>query len=135
MATKGKIKVLMGKVGLDGHDIDMKVISALLREAGVEVIYLGAYQTPASIVAAAVQEGVDFIGISFLGGDHLEHSEKVIAMLKKDGLNIPVIVGGVIPRQDIPVLKKAGVAEVFEAGSSIDDIINYVKDNAPARSV
>jgi len=120
------IRALIAKIGLDGHEIGMKVVSSFLREIGVEVVYLGPYQTAESVVNSAIQEGVDIIGLSFLGGDHLNHMPKVQRLLKSKGLKIPVIVGGVIPRQDIQALKDMGVKEVFEAGSPLGKIENFI---------
>jgi methylmalonyl-CoA mutase C-terminal domain/subunit len=120
------IRFLIAKIGLDGHDIGIRLISTLLREAGVEIIYLGTYQTPESVVISAIQEAADIIGLSFLGGDHLEHVSKVQRLLKSKELKIPVIVGGVIPRQDIRALKEMGVREVFERGSPFRKIQNCI---------
>ena len=120
------VRVLIAKIGLDGHDIGIRVVSSFLREIGVEVVYLGTYQTPESVVASATQEDVDIIGLSFLGGDHLEHVSKVQSLLKSKDLAIPVIVGGVIPRLDVRALKEMGVREVFEAGSSFESIENCI---------
>ena len=127
MASEQKIRVLMTKVGLDGHDRGVKVVSAYLREAGMEVVYLGRFQTPESIVRAALQEDVDVIGVSCLDGEHLPFTPRIIALLKENKVNIPVIIGGVIPQKDIPALKRRGVSEVFPPGSSMEQIVEYFR--------
>jgi len=124
------IRVLVAKPGLDGHDRGAKVITKALMNAGMEVIYTGRHQTIDQIVAAAVQEDVDVIGLSILSGSHLYYSRRLIEALKERGITDKlVIVGGVIPRRDIPALKEVGVAEVFPEGSSLDEIVDYLKKN------
>lgn len=124
------IRVLMAKPGLDGHDRGAKIVTKALMNAGMEVIYTGRHQTIDQIVAAAVQEDVDVIGLSILSGSHLYYSRRLIKALKERGITDKlVIVGGVIPRWDIPVLKELGVAEVFPEGSSLDEIVDYLKKN------
>lgn len=123
-----RIRILIGKVGLDGHDIGIKILSTMLRDAGMEVVFLGCYQTPENIVSAAMDEEVDFVGLSFLGGDHLKGSSRVIRLLKEKEMSVPIIVGGVIPKQDYIALKKAGVTEVFGPGSSPDYIFSRLHD-------
>jgi len=125
-----KIKVLITKVGLDGHDRGAKVVSSLLKEAGMEVVYLGMFHTPENIVRAAIEEDVDVVGISCLSGEHLTFSPKIKTLLDEKGLNnVLFIVGGVIPIEDIPVLKEMGVKEVFTAGTLTGSIIEYIKSN------
>ncbi len=124
------IRVLMAKPGLDGHDRGAKIVTKALMNAGMEVIYTGRHQTIDQIVAAAVQEDVDVIGLSILSGSHLYYSRRLIEALKERGITDKlVIVGGVIPRRDIPALKELGVAEVFPEGSSLDEIVDYLKKN------
>ena len=127
---KEKIKVLLSKVGLDGHDRGLKVISSLLREAGMEVIYLGMYHTPEEVIEAAVQEDVDVIGVSFLCGEHLNFTPRLARLMKERGLNdVLLLVGGVIPREDIPRLKACGANEVFISGTMSSEIINYIRNH------
>jgi len=123
-----KIRVLMSKVGLDGHDRGIKVISGYLREAGMEVVYLGRFQTPESIVNTAIQEDVDIIGVSCLDGEHLPFTPKILGLLKKNKADIPIIVGGVIPKKDVPLLKKMGVGGVFTPGTPLKDIVEHIRD-------
>jgi methylmalonyl-CoA mutase C-terminal domain/subunit len=123
-----KIRVLIGKVGLDGHDVGAKVVAKALADAGMEVIYTGIRQTPAMIVNTALQESVDLIGISILSGSHLFLSGEIIRNLKEKHLTIPLIVGGVIPSEDISLLKEMGVAEVFLPETSISEIINSINE-------
>ena len=123
MKTKKNIRVLIAKPGLDGHDKGAKIVSLALRDAGMEVIYSGLHQTLEQIMQAATQEAVDVIGLSIMSGAHLPISEKLISMMKKQGLDdIRLTVGGVIPHQDIPKLKEMGVAEVFPGGTSFEGI-------------
>jgi methylmalonyl-CoA mutase C-terminal domain/subunit len=127
MAEK-KIRVLVAKPGLDGHDRGAKVIARALRDAGMEVIYTGLRQTPEQVVAAALQEDVDVIGLSVLSGAHISLTEKVIAKLKENKAEEKmVLVGGTILAKDVPKLKKMGVAEVFSTGSRLEDPINFIK--------
>ena len=127
--NEGKIRVLIAKPGLDGHDRGAKVISRTLRDAGIEVIYTGIRQTPEQIVSAAIQEDVDVIGLSCLSGAHGYLFKRVCEILKENNASdMPVIAGGVIPEEDIMDLKNAGVKEVFLPGTSMEDIINYVKN-------
>ncbi len=125
-----KIKVLVAKPGLDGHDRGAKVVSRALRDAGMEVIYTGIRQTPEQIVATAVQEDVDSIGLSCLSGAHNKLFPKVVALLKEKGAgDVLVFGGGIIPGEDIPGLKEAGIAEIFLPGTSTEDTINFIKNN------
>ena len=123
MKTKNKIRVLIAKPGLDGHDKGAKIVALALRDAGMEVIYSGLHQTLDQIMQTAIQEAVDVIGLSIMSGAHLPISEKLINMMKEQGLDdVNLTVGGVIPHQDIPKLKEMGVAEVFPGGTSFEDI-------------
>ena len=124
METKNKIRVLIAKPGLDGHDKGGKIVALALRDAGMEVIYSGLHQTLDQIMQTAIQETVDVIGLSIMSGAHLPISEKLIGLMKEQGLDDTLLtVGGVIPYQDIPKLKEMGVAEVFPGGTSFEDII------------
>jgi methylmalonyl-CoA mutase C-terminal domain/subunit len=128
--TDKKIRVLVAKPGLDGHDRGAKVISRALRDAGFEVIYTGLRRTPEEIVNAAIQEDVDVIGLSILSGAHNVLFPKVMELLHKRGIDdIRVIAGGIIPENDIPSLKKIGVAEVFLPGSSTQNIVRWIQEN------
>lgn len=125
-----KLRILVGKPGLDGHDRGAKVVARAFRDAGLEVIYTGLHQTPEQIVAAAIQEDVDCIGLSILSGAHNTLLPKVCEMLKdKNATDIAVFCGGVIPEDDIPGLKNAGIKEVFTPGTSTEDIVAWVKEN------
>ncbi|MDP3385937.1 MAG: cobalamin B12-binding domain-containing protein [Eubacteriales bacterium] len=124
------IRVLVAKPGLDGHDRGAKMIARALRDAGMEVIYTGLRQTPEQIVAAAIQEDVDIIGMSILSGAHNHLFPKVIGLLKdQDADDIMVIAGGVIPEDDIPALKAAGVAAIFTPGALTTEIVQFIRDN------
>jgi len=128
--TGRRIRVLIAKAGLDGHERGAKVVSALLREAGMEVIYLGMYQTPEMIVQAALEEDVDVLGLSSLSGEHLSFTPKVVELLKGKKLgDTLLIMGGVIPTEDIPRLKEMGVAEVFTAGSLTESIVEFIRNS------
>ena len=129
-----KIRVLVAKPGLDGHDRGAKVVARALRDAGMEVIYTGLRQSPEQIVAAAAQEDVDAIGLSILSGAHLPICRRVVELLKEKGIDgIQVFVGGIIPAQDIPELKQMGVAEVFLPGASTQDVIRLIEGAVPSR--
>ncbi len=124
------IRVLVAKPGLDGHDRGAKVIARALRDAGMEVIYTGLRQTPEQIVAAAIQEDVDVVGMSILSGAHNYLFPRVVELLKEQGVDDVLIVGGgVIPDEDIPGLKKAGVAEIFTPGTTTSNMIEFIKSN------
>ena len=126
---KGRIKILIAKPGLDGHEVGARLIARAFRDAGMEVVYLGTRQTPEMIVNSALQEDVDIIGLSVLSGIHKESAQEVLKILKKKGAgNIPVIAGGIIPYEDIPELEKMGVKAVFGPGSNIDDAIKVVEE-------
>lgn len=131
MNQERKIRVLVAKPGLDGHDRGAKVIVYGFRDAGFEVIYTGLHQTPTQIANAAVQEAVDVIGLSILSGAHVSLTQRVIQCLKEKGAEeMMVIVGGIVPQADVPKLKKMGVAEVFVPGTSIKSIIDFIKAKA-----
>ena len=127
---KKKIKVLVTKVGLDGHDRGVKVVASLLKEAGMEVLYLGMYQTPGGIVKAAIDEDVDVIGVSYLSGEHLVFTPKIVAEMKKNRLDdVLLVAGGTFPVEDIPPLEKMGIDKVFRAGSLTNTIVQYIEQN------
>jgi len=131
-----KIRVLVAKPGLDGHDRGAKVIARALRDAGMEVIYTGLRQTPEMVVNAAVQEDVNVIGLSILSGAHNAIVPRVIDLLKQNRVDdVLVIVGGIIPDQDIDNLKKIGVAAIFQPGTAMDDIVQFIRSNVKPRGV
>ena len=122
------IRVLIGKPGLDGHDKGAKTVAMALKDAGMEVIYTGRRQSVDQIISTAIQEGVDIIGLSILSGVHLEIAEELMAKMKGKGVEgIPVVVGGVIPQKDIPLLKSIGVKEVFPVGSTFEEIVKGIR--------
>ncbi len=130
MQETRKIRVLAAKPGLDGHDRGIKVICAALRDAGMEVIYTGLRQTPEQIVSAAVQEDVDVIAMSCLSGAHGYLFPRVMEILKDKGISdILVLGGGIIPEEDVPTLKSAGIAEIFTPGTDTNDIAQYIREN------
>ena len=121
-------RVLVAKVGLDGHDRGIKVVARALRDAGIEVVYLGLHNTPEGVVAAAIQEDVDAIGLSILSAAHLTLFKKVLALLKRArATDIMVLGGGIIPDEDVVKLKRLGIREVFTPGTSLDEIVQYIK--------
>ena len=122
-----RIKVLLSKVGLDGHDRGIKLVAGMLREAGMEVIYLGKLQSPEGIVNAAMQEDVDIIGVSCLSGEHLSLVPDIAELIKVNKLSMPLVVGGTIPREDKMRLKEIGVAEVFTSGSTSKEIVRCME--------
>ena len=125
-----KIRVLAAKPGLDGHDRGIKVICAALRDAGMEVIYTGLRQTPEQIVSAAMQEDVDVIAMSCLSGAHDYLFPRVTELLKEKGAeDVLVLGGGIIPEEDVPALKAAGIADIFTPGATTGDIIKFIKEN------
>ena len=129
-----KIRVLVAKPGLDGHDRGAKVIARALRDAGMEVIYTGLRQTPEMIAAAALQEDVDAVGVSILSGAHNTLCPRIVQLLREKGMdNVLVLVGGIVPQEDLPRLKQQGVAEVFLPGTSTEDIVQFLKDNVTPR--
>jgi methylmalonyl-CoA mutase C-terminal domain/subunit len=126
--TKRKIRVVVAKPGLDGHDRGAKIIARALRDAGMEVIYTGLHQTPEQIVETVIQEDADAVGLSILSGAHMTLIPRVLELLKrKDADEVVVIAGGTIPGNDIPELKKLGVSEVFTPGASTQEIIEFVR--------
>lgn len=126
-----RIKVLVAKLGLDGHDRGAKVVARALKDAGMEVIYISIRQTPEQVVETAIQEDVDVIGVSILSGAHVPLMKKLMNLLRENGINnIPVFLGGSIPILDIPVLEKMGVDKVFLPGSSLAEIIKYTVEAA-----
>ncbi|MER3430575.1 MAG: methylmalonyl-CoA mutase [Blastocatellia bacterium] len=128
--SERKIRVLVAKPGLDGHDRGAKVIARALRDAGMEVIYTGLRQTPEMIAAAALQEDVDAVGISILSGAHKTLCPRIVELLRQNGMDDTlVLVGGIVPVEDIPELKSKGIAEVFLPGTSTEDIVRYIRDN------
>jgi len=125
-----KIRVLVAKPGLDGHDRGAKIVARALRDAGMEVVYTGLHQTAQQIVNTAIQEDVDVVGLSLLSGAHLTLFIDVASLLKEKQIDDVLIVGGgIIPQVDIPRLKKAGIAEVFGPGTPVEEIVNYIKKN------
>lgn len=134
MPEERKIRVLAAKPGLDGHDRGVKVICAALRDAGMEVIYTGLRQTPEQIVAAAVQEDADVIAMSVLSGAHNYLFSRVMEILREKGIeDILVMGGGIIPDEDVPALKAAGIAAIFGPGTDTKDIAGYIRENLRKR--
>jgi len=131
-----KIRVLVAKPGLDGHDRGAKVIARALRDAGMEVIYTGLRQTPEMIVSASLQEDVDVIGLSILSGAHNAIVPRVMDLLKQNQMDdVLVVIGGIIPDQDVEGLKQQGVAAVFQPGTPMDSIIDFIRANVKSRGV
>src|SRR5213592_2047888 len=125
-----KIRVLVAKPGLDGHDRGAKVIARAFRDAGFEVIYTGLRQTPEQVVNAALQEDADVVGLSVLSGAHMTLCPRIMELIKKEKLDdVLVVAGGIIPDQDIAKLKECGIAEIFQPGASMEDIVEYVRNN------
>jgi len=130
MADASRARIVVAKPGLDGHDRGAKVVARALRDAGVEVIYTGLHQTPEQIVATAVQEDADAIGLSILSGAHMTLFARVLELLReRDAADILVFGGGIIPDADVPELKSLGVAEIFTPGASTQSIIDWVRAN------
>jgi methylmalonyl-CoA mutase C-terminal domain/subunit len=125
-AGQGKVKVLLAKPGLDGHDIGMRVVASKLRQTGMEVVYLGLFQTEKGIVNSALQEDVDIIGLSFHADDHLVFIPAVMDELKRRGISIPIVVGGIIPDEDFTILTKLGVKAIFQPWSPLEEIANKI---------
>jgi methylmalonyl-CoA mutase, C-terminal domain len=136
MSTQARVlRILVAKPGLDGHDRGAKIIARALRDAGFEVIYTGLHQTPEMIVAAAIQEDVDAVGLSILSGAHMSIFPAIIDLLKSKGAtDVAVFGGGIIPQDDVPQLKEAGVAEVFLPGASTQTIIAWIRQNIHPRA-
>ena len=134
MSINSPIRVLVAKPGLDGHDRGAKVVARALRDSGFEVIYTGLHQTPEMIVNTAVQEDVQVIGLSILSGAHLVLVPDIVKKLSEKGLSdVLLLVGGIIPDEDLPSLKSAGVHMVFTPGTPLPDVVKYIKENAPQR--
>ncbi|HXF83351.1 MAG TPA: cobalamin B12-binding domain-containing protein [bacterium] len=131
-----RIRIVMAKPGLDGHDRGAKVVARALRDAGFEVIYTGLHQTPEMIVTAAIQEDADAVGLSILSGAHLTLFPRVVQLLRERGAgDVVVFGGGIIPEEDVPVLKAAGVAEVFTPGTPLETIVRWVREHVRPRGV
>ena len=125
------LRILVAKPGLDGHDRGAKIVARALRDAGMEVIYTGLRQTPEQIVTAAVQEDVDAIGVSILSGAHNTILPRICELLRRQAMDdVLLVVGGIIPDEDIPTLKRAGVAAVFQPGTSTEAIVDFIRSNA-----
>ena len=136
MADDRKIRVLVAKPGLDGHDRGAKVIARALRDAGMEVIYTGLRQTPEMIVSAALQEDVDVIGLSILSGAHNAIVPRVSDLLKQNKMDdVLLVIGGIIPDQDFPRMKESGVKGIFIPGTPMDDIVKFIRENVKPRGV
>jgi len=134
-ANEKRIRVIVAKPGLDGHDRGAKVIARALRDAGMEVIYTGLRQTPEQIATAALQEDADVIGLSILSGAHTTLVPKLMALLKERQMeNVLVILGGIIPDADILEMKRLGVAEVFQPGASLESIVRFIRSQVPQRA-
>ncbi|KPJ49766.1 MAG: methylmalonyl-CoA mutase [Dehalococcoidia bacterium DG_22] len=133
--TKDKIKVIIAKPGLDGHDRGAKVVARALRDAGLEVVYTGLRQTPEMVAEAALQEDVDLVGLSILSGAHMELFPRVVEEMKKRGLDdVILLAGGIIPQEDVPALEKLGFRAIFGPGASTDEIAAWVRANVTPRS-
>ncbi len=127
-------RILIAKPGLDGHDRGAKVVARALRDAGMEVIYLGLRQTPEMIVEAALQEDADAIGLSILSGAHMTLLPRVVELLRKNGLDdVMVFAGGIIPDEDVPALKQVGIRGIFGPGTNTDDVVNFIRQQLSAR--
>ncbi|MFL5866322.1 MAG: cobalamin B12-binding domain-containing protein [Thermoleophilaceae bacterium] len=133
MSNGRKIRVVVAKPGLDGHDRGAKIIARALRDAGMEVIYTGLHQTPEQIVETVLQEDADAVGLSILSGAHMTLVPKIVELLREQGADdVIVVVGGTIPNEDIPELKDLGVAEIFTPGASVQGIVDYIQESVPA---
>jgi methylmalonyl-CoA mutase, C-terminal domain len=131
MMAEKRIRVLVAKPGLDGHDRGAKVVARALRDAGMEVIYTGLRQTPEMIVSAALQEDVDAIGISILSGAHNTIVPRIAELMRAQGLDdVQLIVGGIIPDEDIPALRRAGVSAIFQPGATTQEIVDFIRSQA-----
>jgi len=129
------LRVLVAKVGLDGHDRGVKVVARLLRDAGIEVIYTGLFQTPETVAAAAVDEDVDVVGLSMLSGAHMTLAPLVVEAIRARGVDIPVVIGGIVPNSDVAELKAAGVAEILGPGAPADEVVAAVRRAAANAAV
>jgi methylmalonyl-CoA mutase, C-terminal domain len=135
MTVARKIRVVIAKPGLDGHDRGAKIIARALRDAGMEVIYTGLHQTPEQIVETAIQEDAAAVGISILSGAHMTLVPKILEGLKKNGADdVVVVVGGTIPKPDVEDLKRQGVAEVFTPGAPVSEIVDFLRSHVPVRT-
>jgi methylmalonyl-CoA mutase, C-terminal domain len=133
-ATARKIRVVVAKPGLDGHDRGAKIIARALRDAGMEVIYTGLHQTPEQIAETVIQEDADAVGLSILSGAHMTLVPRVVELLEQQGIeDVLVTVGGTIPAEDIPALKELGVAAVFTPGAGTDEIVDFIRSGAEER--
>ena len=134
MNTERKLRILVAKPGLDGHDRGARVVARAFRDAGFEVIYTGCHQTPEQIVSTAIQEDVDLIGLSILSGAHTYSFPRVLELLRENHAeDIAVIGGGIFPMEDIPRLKELGIKELFEPGAKLQDITAWVRENVKPR--
>lgn len=134
MSNERKIRVLVAKPGLDGHDRGAKVVARALRDAGMEVVYTGLRQTPEMIAEAALQEDVDVVGLSILSGAHMTLVPRVVDLLRASGLeDTIVLVGGIIPDEDVPVLEALGVSRVFGPGTPTDEIVKHIEEEVEKR--
>ncbi|MGQ9485272.1 MAG: cobalamin B12-binding domain-containing protein [Desulfosoma sp.] len=134
MADERKLRILIAKPGLDGHDRGARVIARAFRDAGFEVVYTGCHQTPEQIVSTAIQEDVDLIGLSILSGAHRYSFPRIMELLKENNAeDITVIGGGIFPLEDIPKLKAIGIKEIFEPGAKLDDIVQWVRTHVKPR--
>ena len=127
MSDDASIRIVLAKLGLDGHDRGLRVVTRMLRDAGFEVIYLGLRQTAEMVTAAAVQEDADAVGLSLHNASHLTLAPRMVQALREAGLDIPVIVGGIIPDEDVPALEEAGVAAILGPGASATDVAQAVR--------
>ena len=136
MGEERKLRLLVGKVGLDGHDRGAKIIARAFRDAGFEVVYTGLHQTPEMVVATAIQEDVDAVSLSILSGAHNYLFPRVIELLREKGASdIAVFGGGIVPDEDVPGLKQAGVLEIFTPGANTEQVVAWVKQNVKPRSL
>ena len=134
MVQRRPIKVLVAKVGLDGHDVGARVVARALADAGMEVVYTGIRRTPQQVVRMAVDEDVDVVGISILSGAHLPLISRVAEGLREAGMDdVLLVAGGIIPEEDVPALEQLGVRKVFHPGTDMQEIIRYIEANAPRR--
>jgi methylmalonyl-CoA mutase cobalamin-binding domain/chain len=135
MSTPAPIRVVLAKVGLDGHDRGVKVVARALRDAGMHVIYAGLWQTPEAVVRAVADEDADWLGLSLLSGAHMTLVPRVLELLRAAGLgHVGVLVGGIIPDPDVPKLLDVGVARVFGPGTSLDEIVAYLRQHTGAEN-
>jgi len=132
--SQDSLRVLVAKVGLDGHDRGVKVVARLLRDAGIEVIYTGLFQTPETVAAAAVDEDVDVVGLSMLSGAHMTLAPHVVKAIRDRGSDIPVVLGGIVPNQDVEELTAVGIAAVLGPGAPADQVVDAVRRVAAARA-